>query len=196
MTREEYIIKIMQCIDEVHPESQTDISSCYSIDRFLDDAALEMLKIAPKHRITNRADFADHIIEQTGETTGRIKTPEDFVRLTRLRMDGWHRDAVDTITPSDKHYNKKTHHITGGGVSKPVVVHDGNWLYYYSLPKGSQHTILNAEAIISTNALDTFDAMIADCVIWLASHKILLITGETQGATAAQEHFQYKLSIL
>lgn len=196
MQRNEYITRIMQCIDEVHPDSQNDISSCYSIDRFLDDSALEIVKLAPKHCIKSRVDFSDSTVENLGDGTGRIQLPDNYIKLTSLKMKGWHVAATNTITTENKLYQKKTNRITGGGVAKPIVVHDANYLYYYALPVDSVHEIERAEAIVSTGALDDFSDIVSDCVIWLTASKLLSISGEHEAATHAREQLQYKLAIL
>lgn len=196
MQREEYISRIMQSIDEVHPDSQNDICSNYSIERFLDDSILEIIKLVPKHCLTSRVDFTSSAVENLGDGTGRIKIPEGYARLTYLRMTGWHVAATDTITTSDKLYFKKTNKITGGGVAKPVVVHDGEYLYYYSLPLTTEHTIRKAEAITNIDAELSFSDMLVDCVVWLSAHKILTISGDSDAANSAKEQFLYKISIL
>lgn len=196
MQRNEYITRIMQCIDEVHPDSQNDICSCYSVDRFLDDAAIEIIKLAPKYCIKNRFDFSESPIEDLGDGTGRIKVPNDYIKLTSFKMKGWHVSATNTITSEDKLYYKKTNRITGGGISRPIIVHDGDYLYYYALPLGITHEVEKAEAIVSTNALDNFSEMVADCVIWLTANKLLSVSGENEAATHAREQLQYKLAIL
>ena len=196
MQQEEYIIKIMQCIDEVHPDSQNDILATYSIDRFLDEAVVEISKIAPKYCLTNRISFNDSKIEDLGDGTGRVKIPEGFVRLTKFRMDGWHKEANDNITPDHKFYYKKTNRVSGGGVAKPVVVLDGEYLYYYSLPADKRHILKTAEAIVIQGAKESFSELVADCVVWLAAHKILTISGEIDSANQAKDQFAYKLSIL
>ena len=196
MQQEEYFIRIMQCIDEVHPDSQNDIATTYSVERFLEDAVIEISHLVPKHYLTNRVNFSSSEIENLGDGTGRVKTPTGFIRLTKFKMKGWHKEANDNITPSHKFYYKKTNRISGGGIAKPVVVLDGDYLYYYSLPLDSPHTLETAEAIVSTGAKETFSELIADCVIWLTTHKILTVSGEIDAANQAKEQFAYKLTIL
>lgn len=196
MNRDEIIVRVMQCIDEVYPVHSGNYGLDYPIDRFLDDAAIEVLRLSPLEMIDNRFDFSLSEIESFGDGTGRVLLPKGFLRLAGFKMDGWKRAVFEYITPLDKKYHRQHNNITRGGVSKPVVVVDSGYLYYYSVATNAAHKILRADAVLEQIADESYPKRLVDALCWLTAYKILLVVNEPQAATNAKMQFQEVMGLL
>ncbi len=196
MRREEFVTKLLQCIDELHIDSQNDVLTAYPIDSFMDEAAIEVLKAISPHKIPFRLDFSDTKPELLENGVVKIALPENFLQLASIQLETWQRDVNECITPQSPNYHNQFNDITRGSLAKPVVVRDGAYLYCYSLPQGTQPVIKRAEAIVVTPVSEVYPPLIADAVIWLTAYKLLSVCGENAQSEICKKHFQDKLSII
>lgn len=196
MSRDEIIVRVMQCMDEVYALNSGNYGLNYPIERFLDDAAVEVLRLAPLEAIDNRFDFSDSQAQNLGDGTGRVLLPQGFLRLACFKMEGWKKGVFESITPSDMRYFRQHNPITRGGVSKPVVVIDSGYLYYYSLADAAVHKIERAEAVLELKADEHYPKKLVDALCWMTAYKILLVINEPQCSANAKMQFQEVMGVL
>lgn len=189
MEREQIRLKVLQCIDEVNPQSLRNQGLDYPIDPFLDEAGRELLRIVPLSVFSEYFDFSDAEVHPAEDGSGWVSLPREFISLIAFQMEGWQRPVTQTVNNRSWNYSRQFHKVLRGGVSRPVVVIDGGRLYYYSLPQGTDHAIRRADALVNIPVGEDYPENLLDALAWLAASKVLTVMNEPGAASAAKEQF-------
>ena len=100
MKREQIIAQALRCIDEIYPEDNAANSPNFPLADFIDEAGRRVLLAAPLHTISSVESLAECPLRPNPDGSGEIDLPADFLRLARLRMDGWQRPVLVAL-PED-----------------------------------------------------------------------------------------------
>lgn len=195
MTRQEIKQKVLKCIDEVNEVSSTNIGLSYPIDEMLDQAAEQLLLIAPLYVISSVADFSTTKPRPNEDGSGEVALPNMFLRIRSFKMCGWRRDAKIHHFGSVEDYRQHNKY-SRGGTYNPVVIIDGNMLRYYSVDGDNEHAIERAEAIVSIPVGETYPERLIIPLAWLAASKVLQVMNEANAAKVAYDQFNELLKAL
>lgn len=148
MKREQIIAQALRCIDEIYPEDNAANSPNFPLADFIDEAGRRVLLAAPLHTISSVESLAECPLRPNPDGSGEIDLPADFLRLARLRMDGWQRPVLVALPEDHPAATYQYHPVTRGGMAKPVVLltHGGTKLRYSSIT-GTDHHIAEGEYI-------------------------------------------------
>lgn len=197
MTHEYIITKALRCIDEVYPEATDAVVQHFPLEDFVDEACRRILLAAPLRALPAGADFGDAPLTDRGDGSGTIILPADFLRLRRLRMQGWQRPVTDTIGEDAPQYKLQFDYLTRGGAAKPVaaLVDGRTRLEYYSLPPGAAHIIADARYIPIPKTGEDYPVSLADAAAWMLAALVLQVSGETEAGQRAQERAEELLGL-
>ena len=95
--RKYIITKALRCIDEVYPDDNDANGPHFPLEEFIDEAGRRVLLAAPLHVIPNRAALTECVLRPHTDGSGEIDLPDDFLKLARLRMEGWQRPVLAAI---------------------------------------------------------------------------------------------------
>lgn len=196
MTRRDIKLRVLCCIDEVNEQSITNINTDYPIDTFLDEAANQLLTIAPLHLINSFVDFSKNKNEYNSEGYGSITLPDGYIRLMKFKLKGWKRSVTKVYSSNSNQAAMQASIFTRGGQYKPVLIIDNNCLNYFSAPHGEVPVIEDAKAVVKTYVDDNFPENLIAPLTWLTAHKVLNVTNENNAALAAYNQFEACLTIL
>lgn len=172
MTRAELISRVQTKLDEKSPfdEPQSLIAaagdSSYDkvkpitmyIDDLLDEAANDCLRMLPLSLVGKdvqklsllgsnapAVDAAKQVVVTDGVGVLPLSANgiTHYIRLLRVRADGWKKEVTSFITSSDPYYLVQQNHTTRGKLYKPVVaiVPEKDCLELYSFPGMAGQTI-------------------------------------------------------
>lgn len=198
MEREQIINRVVCCLDEAGITQSMDPLLENPIENFLDEAGRELLKVAPAYSFKGKyANFSTQNsgLIDNGDGSGSVLLPAAFVRLVSFCMEGWQRDATHLYTVDDAIARKQSNPYLRGGVANPVVVLSGHRLHYYSLPKGAEHAIKNAELLIHI-PVDLLDDVLIDPLAWLTASKVLDVLRENEQAEMARGQYLQCINLL
>lgn len=127
-----------------------------------------ILESAPSNMLDSGIDFSgSEVLWNSGCSgigSGRIRLPDDFLRLLVFRMSDWRIPVTETITDSDPEYLKQVSKYPGirGNTTHPVcaLTRDGTGkvLEFYSCRGGSNVGVESARYIsIPNTSNDTID---------------------------------------
>lgn len=173
-------------IDEVALPTQPAIVN-YPIEAVLDEAADQVLRLAPLRAITELTDFSSTSPVAGSDGSGTVALPEGFIKLAQFKMSAWSSDCPLVIDRLDSRYQLQSNSYTRGNSARPVVVLDSGELCYYSVASDQEHTIESAKAVCSIEAGESYPSGLIDPLCWLAASKTLLIMREEQEAAYAQK---------
>lgn len=161
--RKYIITKALRCIDEVYPDDNDANGPHFPLEEFIDEAGRRVLLAAPLHVIPNRAALTECVLRPHTDGSGEIDLPDDFLKLARLRMEGWQRPVLAAIPEEHPAARRQYHPVTRGGTAKPVVLltHGGTRLRYFSVTE-AQHRIAEGEYIAYTSLDDTYPERLAE----------------------------------
>ena len=146
MIREQIIAQALRCIDEIYPENNEANGPNFPLADFIDEAGKRVLLAAPLHTISSVKSLAECPLRPNTDGSGEIDLPGDFLRLARLRMDGWQRPVLVAIPEDHPLAARQYHPITRGGTAKPVALltHGSTKLSYFSV-QGGDHRMAEGE---------------------------------------------------
>ena len=197
MTREQIRERVLQCVDEVSPDGSTSYGLDYPIDRFLDEAAIQVLRLAPLHALGGAVvDFSLSPAMPLENGSGVVALPEGFLRLKSFRMKGWRRPVTVAYDVGSPMYLRQFNECARGGCAKPVAVIDGDTLCYFSLPDGAPHEIETAEAVVNVPAGEEFPERLVPPLAWLTACKVLTVLNENEAASDARAMYQEQMNLL
>ncbi len=194
MTREEIIKEILNVIDEVGACDGVNIANNYPINTLLDQAGREVLLIAPIGAIERSKSFKSAELLSRDDGSGTVTLPNDFVRLFRFRMRGWHKSVTETIATTSKKYAKQFHRATRGGVARPIVALLGDKIEYFSVLMDTTPVIEEAEYVYFTSVDEEFPSKLRNALIWLTAVMTLKVMGEYDAAKIATEEYERLLN--
>lgn len=176
MTRAELISRVQTKLDEKSPfdEPRSLIAaagdSSYDkvkpitmyIDDLLDEAANDCLRMLPLSLVGKdvqkisllgpsapAADAAKQVVVTDG--VGVLPLSDNgithYIRLLRVRADGWKKEVTSFITSADSYYLVQQNPSTRGKLCKPVVawVHESDRLELFSFPNVANKTMVAAD---------------------------------------------------
>ncbi len=191
-------LRALKCIDEVCPGDNSSNALNFPLDDFLDEAALRVVRAVPLHALGSGKDLAGAVASPTGDGSGRVALPEDFIRLIIFRMKGWRRPVTMPIRPADPSYRKQFNRITRGGTAKPVValIEGDTALEYFSLPEGSEHRIALAHYFGFSKVDGEFPAGLVDLTAWQLANIVLTTMNDTPGVNFTQNKINELIALL
>ena len=148
------------------------------INGLLDEAAKNVLQIAPLHMITPVSSSTVSGTPYTDTKTGYVVLPEDYLRLYSFKMTEWLKEVNVPIGIQSKLYQIQRNKYSRGGIAKPVVVLNNRKigstvskiLEYFSVL--SAHTIDRFLYIAETAAEDLNNDLL-EALTWQCAGKIL-----------------------
>jgi hypothetical protein len=190
-------------IDEMMPEGEgvqftvldqtnvTDTLDLY-INALLDESAQLLHQTAPIDYITAKISTSAAVKNNPDDGLGYVVLPSDFIRFKSFKMNGWLRDCIELIRPSEKRYVKQGNPITRGGKAKPVcalserIVDSAlvKVIEYYSLDITDTHTI-EKFIYIPKVAAELVQANLQPALTWICAAKILEIVQRPEEAAKA-----------
>ena len=197
MKREQIIAQALRCIDEIYPEANAANSPNFPLADFIDEAGRRVLLAAPLHTISSVERLAECPLRPNPDGSGEIDLPADFLRLARLRMDGWQRPVLVALPEDHPAATYQYHPVTRGGMAKPVVLltHGGTKLRYSSIT-GTDHHIAEGEYIPYKGINDIYPEKLIDVTAWTLAALVLGGSNEPAGAQAADKRASEILSLL
>lgn len=195
--RKYIIAKALRCIDEVYPDDNDANGPHFPLEEFIDEAGRRVLLAAPLHVIPNRAALTECVLRPHTDGSGEIDLPDDFLKLARLRMEGWQRPVLAAIPEEHPAARRQYHPVTRGGTAKPVVLltHGGTRLRYFSVTE-AQHRIAEGEYIAYTSLDDTYPERLAETTAWMLGALVLGVANDADGAKTAEARAMEILSAL
>ena len=151
----------------------------------------------PLHTISSVESLAECPLRPNPDGSGEIDLPADFLRLARLRMDGWQRPVLVALPEDHPAATYQYHPVTRGGMAKPVVLltHGGTKLRYSSIT-GTDHHIAEGEYIPYKGINDIYPEKLIDVTAWTLAALVLGVSNEPAGAQAADKRASEILSLL
>ena len=134
MKREQIIAQALRCIDEIYPEDNAANSPNFPLADFIDEAGRRVLLAAPLHTISSVESLAECPLRPNPDGSGEIDLPADFLRLARLRMDGWQRPVLVALPEDHPAATYQYHPVTRGGMAKRLTYawrHQAALFQYY-----------------------------------------------------------------
>lgn len=183
---------VLRRIDEATASEYGGLASRYPIADFLREATRELLLTAPL-RLLPQQDFSTAEIIASGDGSGTVALPGDFLRLAIFRLRGWLRPVFETIGTEDPLYARQLNPVTRGGPAKPVTAllrdTEGLRLQWFSLPPGIEPRIARA-LYVADLAPEKLPDTLADPLCWLAASLVLTVTNELNAAEAARQRYE------
>lgn len=194
MKREDIRLKVLCCIDEVCEQNVININISYPIDNFLDEAAEQVLAVAPDVFIDNPIDFSlnEHIINEE-EGYGSVKLPEKFLRIVKFKIKDWKRPVKYLYDSCSVPHKLQANAATRAGINKPVGVLENGFLIYYPLTSPSVVEI--ALAVTAIDAGDDFPERLIPALAWLTAAKTLSVMNESSAATTAMAQYNSAMNL-
>ncbi len=196
MTLEQLQEQVLRCIDESGSGNNSIMYEQFPIEQMLNDAGRQLLLTAPNHVFTHPAELSATPQPQA-DGSGTVALPEDFLRLLLFRMEGWSRPVTELSPASGPLYRRQFHPDLRGGTAKPVVIHEGDKLHYFSLPPGTEHRIAASAYVPDVPPYnDAFPERLCPPLVWLTAAEVLQVTGEIQAAQLCSSNALEQLKVL
>ena len=186
MTRAEIMGQALRCLDEIYPEDNSANTLNFPLEEFADEAARRVLLAAPLHAVPCVSDFSGAGITAREDGSGEIALPDDFLRLARLRMEGWKRPVTVLIPEESAAYPKQFHPATRGGCAKPaaVLVRGGKALEYFSVTGTPR--IAEALYIPFSGIGEEYPDKLGGATAWMLAALVLSVSNDPPGAKEAE----------
>lgn len=188
--------KALRCVDEVHPELNTDNAEFFPVSQFLIEAATYVLRVAPPRALGAGKDMPVDSLTAYEDGSGSMPLPSNFLRLASFRIKGWKRTVNIPIFDDSPRYQQQFNITLRGGEEFPVVaLCDGlTRLEYFSSRLGPYAEVEVAKYHPVPNYDEEYPASLVDAVAWKAAELSLSAMTDTNAAQiAAQkviEHIQ------
>lgn len=183
---------VLRRIDEATTTEYEGLESRYPIADFLREATRELLLTAPLRLLPQR-DFSTAEIVGSGDGSGTVALPGNFLRLALFRLRGWLRPVFETIGTEDPLYARQLNPVTRGGPAKPVAVllrdTEGLRLQWFSLPQGVEPHIARA-LYVADLAPEGLPDTLSDPLCWLTASLVLTVTNEAEAAATARQRYE------
>lgn len=159
------------------------------INETLEQAANEMLLIAPIHLLQYKELDAIGTPSEEDKRIGTIALPDDFLRLHTLRMKGWIRPCHVVNHEGDPIYTLQFKRWTRGTKEKPVVIIDGRdkdsekaWtLHYYSVDASeTTHEVKTFKYVPRFDGEMDYERSIAELIALHCARKVYEVYGNTE----------------
>ena len=195
MDRVALINKVKVRIDEIAPADTPLIDVGIAdekpidmiIDSLLDESAIEVLLKAPFNRLDITQGATSVTVEQDSQikTTGRLKVPQDFLRLVSMRMGDWQRAVTDLSLKGDIISQRQANKHLRAGIARPVGVltkdASGVVIEYYSTFE-DPHKVVEFLYVGKKTAEQITDSQMIEAMCWLCAGKTLSVFGKDASA--------------
>lgn len=192
MTRSEFTNKVRQRIDEVGINETVSLN--FPIDAFIIEATNQTLLDAPIGMVENIIDFCSSPVTKHEDGSGRVKLPDNFLRLVEFKMQGWRRSVYKTYSQNDTIALKQQFATTRAGVCRPIVIIHSNTLIYYSVPNGKEHIIEIAKGQVAAKSISELPDILSDAASWLTASKVLHVMNERTLSEGALQQYVHIIS--
>lgn len=180
MTREIAITRTLAKLDEVAPQDGSLVLGVnvnpvrQLVDGELNPATEDLLLSSTTTLLTNYP-ITGMVI--TGGV-GRVRLPDDFLRIAYVRMSDWNRPVNEAITEDSPDYSKQRNPYTRAGTQKPVVaITNDKWLECYTTSLIGDVRYIKRQ-FLTTESQKFFDASLEDRLVWLCAMRVLTIAGK------------------
>ena len=199
MDRDGIITSVKVKIDELTPDGVA-LPLEEIIGPVLDESARELLLALPS-RLLDAEDLNLEGIAYSEDKRAYIPVPNDFLKIGKIRFPKWEKTVSTAIKEESPEYTLENNPYTRGGWSRPTVSlinKDGDTVLEGSKVDGSV-----AEEKITTEATkrkellpEELPDMLIDSLGWLAASKVLQITGNINGGSAAHSRYEANVRLL
>lgn len=111
----------------------------------------------------------------SGEWTGYIHLPLNFLKLVYFKMTEWFRPVTEAITVTDPKYILQQNEHTRGGLAKPIIaIRSDNYykvLEYYS----TTHPSIEKALYIGTDLAENVQADLIETLTWMISSNVFQV---------------------
>lgn len=204
--------RVRLCIDEgASTNDYADTSMDAVIDNSIDSAILWCARQAPLELLMQSGSgfIKDAKIEETGVilTNGSdtnepstLTLPSDFLRIARLRRDGWHKGITTPISEDSDDYLMLRDETATASLNRPIAVYIAGASPYLELWDGVLYTETNVHFSYVTSDLTTIksgtnftdDSQLGQAVIYYAAYLTLLAYGDSR----AQRMLEVAMSMM
>lgn len=133
--RAKVVNRALLCLSETINDGTNYVEQdTFPIEQFVDEAGRKVIMLAPLHAL-GKGEGLTIEADRSGDVV-RFALPDDFCRLTYLKMSSWKRPIASVIYEEDPLYAMQLHPATRGKSYNPVAViaEGGTMLYAYSAP--------------------------------------------------------------
>lgn len=184
--RDEIIGKAIYCIDEVYPENIDENIDAFNIDKFVDEAARQIVRIVPVHALGEGVDFASNEHEHNNDTgEGHILLPEHFVRIILFQMQDWPLPVTSALYQEDIRYRQQCNPVLRGTPYRPAifVCNKGRALEYYT----SMTSEIKEARCFTLNVIDdTYPNELSDITAWKTAELVLTVMNDINAMQLCQ----------
>lgn len=193
--------RVRLCIDEgASTNDYADTSMDAVIDNSIDSAILWCARQAPLELLMQSGSgfIKDAKIEENGVTltngsdTNKPSTltlPSDFLRIARLRRDGWHKGITTPISEDSDDYLMLRDQTATASLNRPIAVYIAGESPKLELWDGETHTATNdLHFSYITSDLDTIKSgtgissgsLLETAIIYYAAYLTLIAYGDSR----------------
>lgn len=196
MNRSGLIASIRAKIDEVSTANEILVDVSFGegksiatlIEELLDECALEVLSVAPVHRLNlEKITTAGTEID---ENSGEIKLNEDFLRFVSLKMADFTRSITQLTQEGSDIEKRQNNPFYRATKDRPIGVlipkNDGLYVRYYGVE--SSH-VSSGLLYIKKDVAENVPEICQNALCWLCASKVLAIMGDVNGSKGAYEFF-------
>lgn len=205
--------RVRLCIDEgASTNDYADTSMDAVIENSIDSAILWCARQAPLELLMQSGSgfIKDATIEENGVTLtngsdtnepSTLTLPSDFLRIARLRRDGWHKGITTPISEDSDDYLMLRDETATASLNRPIAVYIAGASPYLELWDGVKHAVTtDAHFSYVTSDLTTIksgtnftdDSQLGQAVIYYAAFLTLLAYGDSR----AQGMLEVAMSIM
>lgn len=205
--------RVRLCIDEgASTNDYADTSMDAVIDNSIDSAILWCARQAPLELLMQSGSgfIKDAKIEEKGVTLtngsdtnepSTLTLPSDFLRIARLRRDGWHKGITTPISEDSDDYLMLRDETATASLNRPIAVYIAGASPYLELWDGETHKettdahfsyVTSDLTTIKSGTNFTDDSQLGQAVIYYAAYLTLLAYGDSR----AQGMLEVAMSIM
>lgn len=205
--------RVRLCIDEgASTNDYADTSMDAVIDNSIDSAILWCARQAPLELLMQSGSgfIKDAKIEENGVTLtngsdtnepSTLTLPSDFLRIARLRRDGWHKGITTPISEDSDDYLMLRDETATASLNRPIAVYIAGASPYLELWDGETHKettdvhfsyVTSDLTTIKSGTNFTDDSQLGQAVIYYAAYLTLLAYGDSR----AQRMLEVAMSMM
>ena len=205
--------RVRLCIDEgASTNDYADTSMDAVINNSIDSAILWCARQAPLELLMQSGSgfIKDAKIEENGVTLtngsdthepSTLTLPSDFLRIARLRRDGWHKGITTPISEDSDDYLMLRDETATASLNRPIAVYIAGASPYLELWDGETHKettdahfsyVTSDLTTIKSGTNFTDDSQLGQAVIYYAAYLTLLAYGDSR----AQRMLEVAISMM
>lgn len=196
MNRSELVASVRAKIDEVSTANEILVDVSFGegksistlIDDLLNECALEVLSVAPVHRLNLEKNTSDGT--SINAYSGEIKLGSDFLRFVSLKMTDFTRSVTQLIQEGSDIEKRQNNQYFRATKDRPIGVivtkDDGVYVRYYGV---ENHHTSSGLLYIKKGIADNVPDICQNALCWLCASKVLAIMNDANGSKSAYEYF-------